>query len=308
VLSQEGVEVRVVVMDDASTDSTEAVGRRLAARDARVEYRRHDVNRGHIATYNEALADVTGTYCLILSADDLLTPGSLERATRVMEANPDVSLAYGADIAFRGVPPFGIARTTCRGHRILGYAEFLERSCRMGQTGIQAPTAIARSSVHRAIGGYLPELPHSGDTEIWLRLAAHGDVAELDADQAFRRLHTGNMSLGYSPLRRLEEQKRAFDVHFREYESVRPEIAALEPVLDRTIAEAAFWSATRSFDDGDAGTSDAYSAFAVQLWPGIQGTSSWRRFQWKRRLGAAIWKRLGPLAEGARRLAVGARP
>jgi glycosyltransferase involved in cell wall biosynthesis len=308
VLSQYGVEVRVLVMDDASSDTTEAVGRRLAARDARVEYRRHDVNRGHIATYNEALAEVTGEYCLILSADDVLTPGSLARATQVMEDHPTVSLAYGADIPFRGAPPLGTARTTCGGYRLLGYAEFLDRSCRLGHTGIQAPTAVARTSVHRTIGGYLPELPHSGDTEVWLRLAAHGDVAELDADQAFRRLHAQNMSLGYSPLRRLEEQKRAFDVHFREYEGVRPEIAALEPVLDRSIAESAFWSATRAFEDsGDERACDAYLAFAAKLCPAIEQAKAWRRFQWKRRVGVAIWRRLAPLAAGARRLAMGAR-
>ena len=87
VLSQQEVDARVLIMDDASTDSTPEVGRRLAAQDPRVEYRRHDVNRGHIATYNEALDDVTGDYCMILSADDLLTPGSLMRATRLIDAN-----------------------------------------------------------------------------------------------------------------------------------------------------------------------------------------------------------------------------
>src|SRR5438067_328538 len=83
VLSQQDVDVRILLMDDASTDETESIGRRLAA-DRRVEYRRHRVNRGHIATYNEALACLTGDYCLILSADDLLTPGALMRAARLM--------------------------------------------------------------------------------------------------------------------------------------------------------------------------------------------------------------------------------
>ena len=96
VLSQEHVHVHVLIMDDASTDSTETVGRRLAAIDPRVEYRRHAVNRGHIATYNEALADISGDYCVILSADDLLTPGSLSRAVRFMDMHPSVGLAFEA--------------------------------------------------------------------------------------------------------------------------------------------------------------------------------------------------------------------
>ena len=222
VLTQHDVDVRVLVMDDASTDSTEEVGSRLAA-DPRVEYRRHAVNRGHIATYNEALALLTGDFCMVLSADDLLTPGALRRATRVMVAHPQVGFAYGPDITFRHAPPAASASTAafCT-HRIMGYFEFLERSCRLGHTPIQAPTVLVRTSLHREIGDYLLELPHTADTEIWLRMAANGTVCELHAPQAFRRLHAKNMSLDYSPVRRLAEQKKAFDIHFDQFRFSHP--------------------------------------------------------------------------------------
>src|SRR5205823_5587035 len=55
VTSQRGVDVRVLIIDDASTDDTFAVAQRLAADDRRVEARRHVQNQGHIATYNEGL-------------------------------------------------------------------------------------------------------------------------------------------------------------------------------------------------------------------------------------------------------------
>ena len=42
-----------------------------------MEFRRHPVNRGHIATYNEGLEWASGDYLLVLSADDMLTPGAL---------------------------------------------------------------------------------------------------------------------------------------------------------------------------------------------------------------------------------------
>lgn len=305
VLSQEDVDVRVMIMDDASTDTTEQVGRRLAT-DARVEYRRHDVNRGHIATYNEALADLTGEYCLILSADDVLTPGSLMRATRLMTAHPEVGLTYGRDITFTHTPPFGAARLSNHcSHRIMSYAKFLERSCGLGHTPIQSPTAVVRTALHREIGNYLPELPHSGDTEIWLRMAAHADVCELDADQAFRRLHAHNMSLDYAPLRRLEEQKKAFDVHFNAYRPVRPAIAALEPILNRTIAESAFWSGVRAFDDGDVRLCDAFLACAAATWTDIGAWEPWRRFRWKRRIGPTVCRWLEMVAARMRSSASG---
>ena len=297
VLSQQGVSVRVMIIDDASTDDTEAVGRRLADADVRVEYIRHHVNRGHIASYNEMLARVTGDYCVILSADDLLTPRSLARATRILDAHPDAGLAYGRDIPFREAPPDTATPfpRVC-GHVLLDYREFLERSCRLGHTGIQAPAAIVRSSVHRTVGGYLPELPHSGDTEIWLRLAAHAPVVELHADQAFRRLHSHNMSLSYSPLSRLREQRRAFEIHFDEFRTRRPEIGAAAPMVARTIAESAFWSAARAFDAGDDAICREFLAFAVETDPGIESIAAWRRLQWKQRVGRAALRWLAPLA------------
>ena len=80
VLSQAGVEVRALVIDDQSSDSSQAVGEELAAADPRVHFRRHAVNRGHIATYNEGLLEwASADYCLLLSADDLLVPGARAR-------------------------------------------------------------------------------------------------------------------------------------------------------------------------------------------------------------------------------------
>ena len=65
VLSQGGVDVRVLILDDASSDDSREVGRALAAADPRVEYRRHAVNRGHIArtTRESTGSEATVAYC-----------------------------------------------------------------------------------------------------------------------------------------------------------------------------------------------------------------------------------------------------
>ena len=201
ILSQSLTDVRVLIIDDASPDHTPEVAAELAARDKRVEYRRHSVNHGHIATYNEGLEWATADYVLLLSADDLLTPGALHRATRFLDAHPEVGLAYGRHIDFqtgqmlKPVPD----SAECDGW-VLSYEEFLEASCKLGHTPIQSPAAIVRNQVHREVGGYRPELPHSGDTELWLRLAARAPVGVLDAEQAYRRWHIANMTFRYTPV------------------------------------------------------------------------------------------------------------
>jgi hypothetical protein len=136
-------------------------------------------------------------------------------------------------------------------------------------------------------------------------MAAHAKVCELSADQAFRRLHTHNMSLDYAPLRRLEEQKKAFQTHFDSYRSRRPEVAAVEPLLNRTIGEAAFWSGARAFEVGAIADCDAFLAFARDMWPPIESEASWRRFRWKRRVGRGAYRWLEPVAAWVRQTAFG---
>ncbi|MDI2130212.1 glycosyltransferase family 2 protein [Yinghuangia seranimata] len=192
-LDQEGVDVRVLILDDASTDGTPEVGADLA-RDPRVTYSRHKTNKGHIATYNEGLLEwADGDYCVLLSADDLLPPGALGRATRLMEARPDVTFVYGNPVKFTSGAPLPAARAGTR-QRTWSGERWIKGVFRAGRNLILSPEVVARTSAHHDAGGYSPALPHSGDLEMWLRLARRGAVGWLpDSDQAYYRMHDSNM-------------------------------------------------------------------------------------------------------------------
>ena len=90
---QDGLDVRVLIIDDASTDDSADVARQIAAERPRVELLVHAANRGHLATYNEGLDWADGDYTIVLSADDRLTPGSLRRAVDLLDAHPEVGFA-----------------------------------------------------------------------------------------------------------------------------------------------------------------------------------------------------------------------
>ena len=80
---QEGIDVRVLIIDDASPDGSADIARQIAARYPRVEVAAHASNKGHIATYNEGMLEwADGDYTVLISADDRLTAGSLRRALR----------------------------------------------------------------------------------------------------------------------------------------------------------------------------------------------------------------------------------
>src|SRR3954449_10580399 len=128
VLDQEGVDARVLIIDDASPDDSAEVALRLAAEDERVEARIHEVNRGHIATYNEGLLEwADGDYSVLLSADDRLTPGALSRAVALLDANPTVGFCYGRPVHFTHPGPPPPARTQVKGHSVWSGRWWLER-------------------------------------------------------------------------------------------------------------------------------------------------------------------------------------
>src|SRR4051794_7415519 len=104
-LSQRDVDVRVLVVDDCSTDDTARVAGALAAADPRIAVVRHAENEGLVRTVNDAVSRVETEYVVKLDADDLLAPGALARATALLEAHPSVVFAYGRPLHFSGDPP-----------------------------------------------------------------------------------------------------------------------------------------------------------------------------------------------------------
>ncbi|WP_415857389.1 glycosyltransferase, partial [Sinomonas sp. G460-2] len=194
-LDQPGIDVEVIIVDDASTDGSADVAERLAATDSRVTLVRHERNQGHIATYNDGLARVAGELVVLLSADDLLAPGALTRAAALFEARPEVGLVYGRVVEFSDASAVSTARIGARGSwTIWRGREWIGLATWRGRNFILSPEAVVRTSALRRAGGYNPELPHSGDLEYWLRVAAGSAVGRINGPvQAFYRVHGGNM-------------------------------------------------------------------------------------------------------------------
>ena len=66
VLSQDVEKLRVLIVDNASTDDSPEVARELAAMDPRVELRLHETNLGPHASFNEGIDWAESDYFLIL--------------------------------------------------------------------------------------------------------------------------------------------------------------------------------------------------------------------------------------------------
>lgn len=196
VVSQEGVEVDVLVIDDCSTDDSLRVAEELAARHPQVRVVRNEKNLGLIGTANRGLATATGTYFLLISADDALAPGALARAAALMEANPDVGLTYGSVVYSTGTELPDDVPEPASHWVVWDGTEWAERLYRNGANQIYSPEAIVRTSTMREVGDYDPAVPYTSDLQMWLRFAAKANVGFIAGTvQAYYRVHGSNMSM-----------------------------------------------------------------------------------------------------------------
>jgi len=294
VLNQQGPKVRVLIINDASPDGTAAVAAELAAEDVRVTVIDHAANRGHIDTYNEGIAWASADYMLILSADDYLLPGALERAARLLDSNPEVGLTFGDDIVtydaedVREIP----RRRVKAPWRIMTGPEFVRLS---GSYNIvSTPSAIVRTALQKRVGGYRPALPHAGDMEMWFRFAAHGSVGQLHAYQAVYRRHTGNMSSAYYQSRGrmpdLEQRRDVLDSFFATCGFEPSLIRELRGRAMRSLACHAVALAGEAYLDDKMDDSRKLTEFALAIDPRAKMSGQWAKLMLKRLLGSRLWR------------------
>lgn len=293
VLSQQGVDADVLIIDDASPDGSGEVAASLARSDSRVASRHHKRNLGHIATYNEGLDWADGDYTVLLSADDLLAPGALRRATDFLDAHPDVGFVYGPVVRFQDGAPLPPERSvTCRS-RVLSGSQWVRRRCSTGANVIACPEVMVRTTLQKKVGGYRPELPHSGDLEMWMRLAAHAPVGILRGPvQAYLRTHPTSMSATRfsSGIEPFPQFALAFELFFRTDGALLPDSGACDLAARKALARQALWRACRAFDRGrvDAEPVDELVAFACELYPGATTLSEFRGLRVRRAIGPAV--------------------
>ena len=306
VLAQDGVEVRVLILDDASRDHTPELAERLA-QDPRVEYVRHRVNKGHIATYNEGIDWADGDYTVLLSADDMLTPGALRRATSLLDTHPDAAFAYGKAVRFRSGAALPVVRQEVRGGRahVFPGERWIESVCRAGTNFIAAPEVVVRTAAQKQAGGYDPQLPRTGDLEMWLRLAGRGDVGWLeDSDQAYYRLHEENMHRTRLATAHdtYEQRRAALRSFFDGQRGFLTDPDRLEALAMTALARRMLVDACRALDEGRddiSGTPVPELVALARETADVASLREYRALAWRMLLGPQVTRYAGRAAATA---------
>ena len=278
-LSQEGVEVEVFIVDDASSDDSVAVARSLMEADQRVHLRRHSSHLGHIQTFNDALELATAEFVVKMDADDVLPPGALMRAVEVLIRHPEVAFVYGYPETFTTTIPTNTA-SAVRSWSVWPGAEWIERLVSRSHNVIMQPEVVMRRSAIDAVGYHRHEIPEASDMNLWLRLATVGSVARVNGPvQGLYRIHPASLqrTVHAGLLSDLRARIAAFDLFFAEYASSLENAQTLESKARRLLSRDALRIAERSLDtrrESDE-TVSTYLAIAAELDPVLASTRRW---------------------------------
>ena len=272
ILKQSHKDLRVLIVDNGSDDGSHNVARQLAVEDDRVDVRVFPRNIGHHACYNAGVDWASGDYFFLLDADDLLTPGSLERGVAIMEQNTDIAFAYstelfmglnGEDDVCQSLAPNKLA------WRLTAGEAFIRQRCSDPRNIVGAPTVLRRTSAQKRIGHYRPSLPFTDDLEMWLRLATLGAVAEANAPQGIRRVHASQASEPYRevPVRDFVERVAAFESFFAHEGAAMADARELRSVVKKTIGQEVFWYGLGRHREGDRANAARCIKYGLKLCP-----------------------------------------
>ena len=249
VLRQEISSLRVLIIDNGSTDNSLEVARQLASEDKRIQIIAHGINLGQQASFNEGIDWARADYFMILDADDLLTPGCLMRAMSLMDRDQSIVFCHGAQRILRSETLSNecsseqLDADECSSEQldadwhISSGMELISRLCSKGYNCIACPTVVRRTSVQKSIGHYDPDLNYANDLNMWLRLATRGNVAETSTVQGIRRVHPGQVTQFYrdSLVMDLTEHLNNFQHFFRHEGAGLPGARKLRQRVTRRI-------------------------------------------------------------------------
>jgi glycosyltransferase involved in cell wall biosynthesis len=270
VFAQDVNNLRVLIIDNGSTDNTLEVAQKLAANDPRVEIVVHEKNIGAHAAFNAGIDWARATYFMILAADDLLAPGALSRGVSILEQNPDIGFAIGPDIPyvegkqFPKLPP-----TNKNGEwQVICGSQFIAERCN-SPWHYQAGFLLVRTTIQKEAGYYRASLPHTDDLEMLLRLASLGRVATTNDLQGIRREHGSNQltQLHWENGEDARHRIAAIDCFFANQGRLLKERDVLRRVARRRLAEKTYWSAVSHLARGHGTAATALFKVSFELRP-----------------------------------------
>ncbi|MGQ4650682.1 glycosyltransferase [Lyngbya aestuarii] len=187
ILNQTFSDFKFLIINDGSTDQSEAILQEFQKQDKRIKIISRS-NKGLIATLNEGLDYANERYIARMDADDIALPERFAKQVAFLEENPDY-VAVGSQVLLidpEGWPISLFSQQTSH--------EEIDDAHMKGKGGaICHPAVMLRRDALKNIGGYRQQMKHSEDLDLFLRLAEIGRLANLSDILLQYRMHPNSI-------------------------------------------------------------------------------------------------------------------
>lgn len=277
-LGQSYRRIEVIVVDNASTDTTEEVVAGFSS-DPRLKYTRNEKNLGLFGNFNRCIEVASGDLIHILHSDDSMDPGFTECCVAFFLQNPDVYLTFGSAKVIRDSRLVSEIRYSDAGCVITPPEGF--RRLLAERNFIVCPSVMVRKELYGESGGYPADLPYSADFALWLKVTrAHAIGYVRDAIVYYRQgEHSESHRLLFSSPEGYFDMLRIYGSTIRDlgddYPSYRDEMDA---ALWRFSKDCLYAMATRSArGQGRRGIAPSmFAGIAISGWSMMHPVSVWR--------------------------------
>lgn len=186
-LAQTMADMRLIVVDDGSSDQTPDILARLAAEDPRVEVIRTD-NRGIVDALNLALAHATAELVARHDADDIAFPERLATQMAFLDTAPDC-VAVGCNAFHIDGHGRRLGYTTTFKPTVVGNPFYAPSK----EPYLMHPFLLARREALVAAGGYR-HVFHAEDTDLYWRLSDLGRLSNVVDVLGEYRVHENSVT------------------------------------------------------------------------------------------------------------------
>jgi glycosyltransferase involved in cell wall biosynthesis len=181
VLTQEGIDFDVIVVDDASTDDTARIA--SSTGDARLRVIRASSHRGIGWCHNQVLGATSAPYIAHVDADDVILPGALRAMVDALRANHHAAQSY-CDFYTTDASGYASAETVARCRRDLAAArrppiDYGRQLLLYGMVVNHLRTYRRDALLSVGGAGFDETLPWAVDYEMALRLASDWSFAHV---------------------------------------------------------------------------------------------------------------------------------
>lgn len=186
ILSQTFTDFEFIIINDGSTDDTEKVIQKYS--DPRIRYVRNASNQGLVYSLNKGIDLARGEFVARMDGDDISTPDRFELQTEYLRLHPDVTLLSTTVLLIdESGKPSGVWQHDSAKISAGEIRSFLPFNNCIAHPSIMAPRFVLNRYRYR------PEQSQSEDYDLWLRMAAEGElIHKLKEPKVLHRLVSGS--------------------------------------------------------------------------------------------------------------------